>query len=84
MNSIITDSLIELLQIKTTVGLQVVDGKFGQYPNTGGAVSNGQTIALLPDSPFEDDDWFTFHSVVCRPSDDTSNDLSNDTSNDGT
>jgi hypothetical protein len=60
----------------------VVDNNFGKYPNTGDEVANGQAIALSPDSPFDDDDWFTFHSVVCRSNDDPiseSNDESNDT-----
>ena len=52
----------------------MVDNNFGNYPNTGVEVSDGETIVLSADSPFEDDDWFTFHSVVCRPCNDTSND----------
>jgi hypothetical protein len=69
-----------LAQIITTEGFQVVDNKFGKYPKTGDEVANGEEIALSANSPFQDDDWFTFHSVVCRSDDPTS--LSNDGSND--
>jgi hypothetical protein len=54
------------IQISTTLGFQSVGASFERYPKSGGVVQDGDRIVLDPDSPFGNDDWFTFQVEVCQ------------------